>query len=352
MRKVPLPDFFRFWRSFSFGFASKLWFFSLLSPLILSLQLYALPLDRADPSARGPEGSILVVEPPLAFAVDQRLKKNVDFWVSIYTQYDSSRGLLHDAKYIDHVYEVMDLRTGGAKSSKLVREHKKKWKAVLLSLHRKQGTSQALTDDEKRIFDLFQDVNEPNKFLNAAHRKRLRFQLGQKENFLDGIYQSGRFLPAMEQIFKKEGMPVELTRLPFVESSFNVKARSKVGASGIWQFMRSTGRLFLTVNEALDERNDPLKATEAAAKLLKLNFESLRNWPLAVTAYNHGRKGMMRAVRRVGSEELEELVTEYHARTFGFASGNFFTEAWPPLKWKNTRKSTLGRSRRPNRSTL
>ena len=173
---------------------------------------------------------------------------------------------------------------------------------------------------------MFLNVNEPNKFLNAAHRKRLRFQQGMKENYLNGLKMSGRYLPLMEEVFRKEGLPVELTRLPFVESSFNVHARSKVGASGIWQFMRSTGRLFLKINDSVDERNDPVRATEAAAKLLKGNFESLRTWPLAVTAYNHGRKGMMRAVRKVGSEDLEDVVDDYRSRTFGFASSNFFTE--------------------------
>jgi membrane-bound lytic murein transglycosylase D len=128
----------------------------------------------------------------------------------------------------------------------------------------------------------------------------------------------------MEQIFREEGLPVELTRLPFVESSFNIRARSKVGASGIWQFMRSTGRHFLRINDAVDERNDPILATEAAAKLLKVNYESLKAWPLAVTAYNHGRQGMMRAVRRVGSDELDDVIGGYRARSFGFASSNFF----------------------------
>jgi membrane-bound lytic murein transglycosylase D len=183
-----------------------------------------------------------------------------------------------------------------------------------------------MTDEEKKIYQLFSDVNEPNKFYEAASRKRLRIQLGQKDRFLDGLIQSGRYLPIMEDIFRKEGLPVELTRLPFVESSFNTRARSKVGASGIWQFMRFTGKLFVHVNDAVDERNDPIRATEAAAKLLKMNYESLGNWPLAVTAYNHGREGMVRAVRKIGSDELEEVVADYRSRSFGFASSNFFTE--------------------------
>ncbi len=274
---------------------------------------------------------VRTIMPPLKFEVDGKLTKNLKFWINIYTQYSTYQGLIHDAKYIDHVYEVLDLKTFEKRPEKAVREAKKKWKAVLLSLHRKLDhqknlTPENLTDDERHVFQLFADIHETNKFLNAAHRKRLRFQLGQKDRFLDGLYQSGKYLPMMEEIFKKEGLPVELTRLPFVESSFNLKARSKVGASGIWQFMRSTGKLFLKINDILDERNDPVRATEAAARLLRMNYESLKAWPLAVTAYNHGRKGMMKAVLRVGSDDLDEIVKEYRSRKFGFASSNFFTE--------------------------
>jgi membrane-bound lytic murein transglycosylase D len=255
---------------------------------------------------------------PVRFSADERLKKAVNFWVGIYTQYDTSQGLIHDAKYVDHVYEVI--------RPSMARAAKKKWKDVLLSLHRKKDQPDTWTEDEKKVAKMFEDISEPNKFLNAAHRKRMRFQLGQKNQFIAGYKSAGRYLPMMEEVFKKEGLPVELTRLPFVESSFNLKARSKVGASGIWQFMRSTGRLFLRVDDAVDERNDPIRATEAAARLLKMNYESLGSWPLAVTAYNHGRKGIMRAVRKVGTSDLETLVAEYRTRSFGFASSNFFVE--------------------------
>lgn len=282
------------------------------------------------------------VLPPVAFDVDGRMRKNVAFWVKVYTEFSTDQGLIHDAKYIDHVYEFLDLREGDLPSSKKIRAAKEKWKKLLLSVHRKQNTPDKLNDEEKKVYELFSDVNEPNKFLNAAHRKRLRFQLGQKNQYLDGLKQSGRYLPIMEEIFRKEGLPVELTRLPFVESSFNVRARSKVGASGIWQFMRSTGRLFLKITDAVDERNDPIRATEAAAKLLRLNYESLGKWPLAVTAYNHGRKGMMRAVRTVGSEELEDLVGNYRGRTFGFASSNFFTELLAAIEVERNSKKYFG----------
>src|SRR5690606_22709448 len=134
--------------------------------------------------------------------------------------------------------------------------------------------------------ELFRKIGDPNKFLNAAHYKRLRFQLGLKDRFLDGVKLSGEYLPFMDRIFIEHGLPFELTRLPIVESRYNAKARSKVGASGIWQFMPRTGADFMMINDAVDERNDPLRATEAAAKLLSINYKTLGNWPLAVTAYN------------------------------------------------------------------
>lgn len=257
------------------------------------------------------------------FEPEGRLKKNVAFWIDVYSKYHTRQGIIHDTKYVDHVYEQIE---DPAKS----RDFKKKWRSVLLSLHQKSLSGPidpgTLTPDEKKVFTLFEDIDEPNKYLNASHRKRLRFQVGMREHFLDALKASGRYLPLMEEVFLRDGLPIELTRLPFVESSFNLVIQSKVGASGVWQFMPATGRLYLRVDAAVDERNDPVRATEAAAKLLKSNFDSLGTWPLAVTAYNHGRKNLMRAVRRAGSTDLNVLLSEYRARNFGFASSNYFAE--------------------------
>lgn len=251
------------------------------------------------------------------------LRTAVDFWVKIYGTYSTNEGVIHDTKDLNIIYEAIDRRKVNIKAAK------NKVRQILLKLHRLKIAEskehyEELNAEEKRIATLFDRSNDRLKFLNAAHYKRLRFQLGQKDRIKEGIIESGRYLPFMEEIFYKEGLPRPLTRLPFVESSFNTRARSKVGASGIWQFMRATGREFIKINESVDERNDPLRATEAAAKLLKINFDSLKSWPLAVTAYNHGRTGLMRAVRRLGTDDLEEIIENNKARNFGFASSNFF----------------------------
>jgi membrane-bound lytic murein transglycosylase D len=130
----------------------------------------------------------------------------------------------------------------------------------------------------------------------------------------------------MERIFREHGLPPELTRLPLIESCFNLHAYSKVGAAGIWQFMPSTGRLYMDVNPLVDERKDPIAATRAAAQFLTHNYERLGTWPLAITAYNHGPGGMSRAIRETGTDEIGYIVRNYTGPAFGFASRNFYAE--------------------------
>lgn len=279
--------------------------------------------------------------------MEGKLTRNVRFWVDIYAKYSIQQGVLHDAKYVDRVYEVIDLRrAGGGGQSPGVRAAKRRYRELLLSVHRKKDDPASLSGEEKRIYDLFADIPDPNRYLNAAHRKRLHFQQGMRERFKESIEESGKYLPLMEEVFKRHGLPSELTRLPFVESSFNLRARSKTGASGVWQFMPGTARLFLAVDDSVDERNDPIRSTEAAAQLLAMNYESLGTWPLAVTAYNHGRKGMMRAVRRVGSDDFEQLVESYKARNFGFASSNYFTELLAAIEVERDAEKYFGPIRR------
>ena len=102
--------------------------------------------------------------------------------------------------------------------------------------------------------NLFSDIKHDLRLVHATYRDRIRSQLGQKERFQQGIVWAGRYLHQMEEIFRGEGVPIEITRLPFVESSFNLMARSKVGASGIWQFMRSTDHLAMRPRHETTDR--------------------------------------------------------------------------------------------------
>src|SRR5262249_12569274 len=150
-------------------------------------------------------------------------------------------------------------------------------------------------------------VTEPSL---ADLRENVHTQVGIKERFREGVIRSGRYIDGFQQIFEKEGVPSTIALLPLVESSYENRALSSAGAAGIWQFTRSTGRLYLTVTRKGDERMDPARATRAAARLLHDNYNALGSWPLAITAYNHGRGGMMRAQGEIGSSDITKIIDE------------------------------------------
>ena len=272
------------------------------------------------------------------FAVPEKLRESFQFWVDIYSKYSTHQGLLHDSLYPHLVYEVIDFSDIDEntdltdvqkllKRTEFVKQRKKHIKQLILSLQTlKESQQEDWSSEQKRLWTLFQRVEEKRKYKKAATERRLRFQLGQKDRFLHGIFYSGRYLEKMEKIFREANLPLELTRLPFVESSFNILARSKVGASGIWQFMPRTGKEYMTVNALVDERNDPITSTRASAKMLKLNYNRLQDWPLAITAYNFGLYGIRRLVKRRGTSDLVEIIhSKKRSHRFGFASANFYS---------------------------
>ncbi len=193
------------------------------------------------------------------------------------------------------------------------------------------------------IYKKFIDIDEQNKFINASRPGRIRTQRGHRSNFKEGLYYSGKYIPQMEKIFKDYGLPVELVRLPFVESYFNPRAVSGVNAVGIWQFMKGTGREYMKVDNGYDERRDPIVSTHAAAKLLKKSYTYLYNdWPLAVTSYNHGKYGMKRAVQSICSRDLLKLIREYKGRNFGYSTKNFYAQFLATLYIENNHKKIFG----------
>ena len=112
---------------------------------------------------------------------------------------------------------------------------------------------------------------------------------------------SDYYFPMFEQALDNYNIPLELKYLAIVESALRPTATSRVGATGLWQFMFSTGKMFgLNVNSYVDDRSDPLKATQAACKYLKSLYKSLGDWDLALAAYNSGPGNVSKAIRRSG----------------------------------------------------
>ncbi len=265
------------------------------------------------------ETSVLDADP---FPRPAGLESDIAFWRTVFGVISSDQALLHDNRYLGVVYETVDIPPNASPRTrgKIADRSRDRYRKILNLLA--SGKRSGLSADEQRVLGLW-PADVTNEELQAAAR-RIRFQQGLSDRYLAGLKRSGTWKSYIEQQFVDSGVPIGLAALPHVESSFNPEARSHVGASGLWQFTRSTGRRFMEIDHVVDERRDPYRSSEAAAKLLAYNYSILKSWPLAITAYNHGVAGMRRAVRITGTEDFTVINREYDGRTFGFASRNFY----------------------------
>lgn len=264
------------------------------------------------------------------FPQPPELEPDVDFWVSIFTEYHSGEGVLHDNRHLGVVYERVDLATNLSRTARnrLIADRRKALQRTLRTLA--GGKRDKLSAEEARVLALWPE-GVSNATLSAAVN-RIRFQQGLSDRFRAGLERSGRWRSYIHAEFEALGVPRELAALPHVESSYNPEARSHVGASGIWQFTRSTARRFMRVDHVLDERNDPYTATRGAGRLLAYNYSIVGNWPMAITAYNHGLSGVRRAMRQYGDTAYVDILRKYDGRTFGFASRNFYVAFLAAMK--------------------
>ena len=218
------------------------------------------------------------------------LESTVEFWKKIFTEYSISQLVFFDPLDMSRIYDVLDV------------------------------------GEDSRTPEYINGERERIAATHGVDVERVRAQRGIKERTAAGLKRSGRHIAQMQQIFRERGLPIELTYLPIVESSYDLNARSSAGALGMWQFMRTTGRQYMRVDRSIDERRDPIESTRAAAAFLQQSYETLGNWPLAITAYNYGPGGMARAVKEMESDNLVDLIRDYRHPYWGFPPKNFYAE--------------------------
>lgn len=128
----------------------------------------------------------------------------------------------------------------------------------------------------------------------------------QRKTELSGVMigLSDYYFPIFEEILDQYQLPQELRFLPMIESALNPRAVSRVGATGLWQFMYGTGRMYkLTINSYVDERRDPIASTHAAARYLRDLYSIYKDWTLVIAAYNCGPGNVNKAIRRAGGKK-------------------------------------------------
>jgi membrane-bound lytic murein transglycosylase D len=278
------------------------------------------------------------------FDIPLYFRDSSKFWFSVYAEYSSSQVILHDKLNLGLRYTVLDFSflkksnlnrfTKSNIQTKITHEKVKNIKRQINKLKNIKSFSKVKKSELFKILILNKVV------LSSNHKKRqnqltllyqnIRAQTGQRNKVYQGII---NFLP-YENFFKHYfdlfQLPQELLGIPFLESSFNTTAHSKVGALGIWQIMPFIARKLLPYNEHIDGRMSPFLSTIASLHLLKQNKRILKRWDLSVTAYNSGTKHLLIAKKKLKVKlrnlSLKKVFTMYNHPHLGFASKNFFPE--------------------------
>jgi membrane-bound lytic murein transglycosylase D len=292
----------------------------------------ALPAEDGDEVvlATPPEVEPLTAPPTVQgdFPVPAELRHAVAFWQQVFGVWGARQFAIHDRDHLGIVYDVVEIPAGptyklNAEQRLVLDRHRNRIEAQLGELERRLKRRIGLTEEQRRLHEVIKRGGGAPAVAGAA--ERLRLQRGMRESFRQGLEASSRYGAIFRRVFREAGLPEDLAYLPHVESAFTATARSPAGAVGVWQFMPATGKRFLRMDEAVDERYDPVFATRGAARFLADAHTKLGSWPLAITAYNHGLGGMARA-RELCGPDIACIVRRYESPAFGFASKNFYAE--------------------------
>ena len=253
------------------------------------------------------------------FPTPRGLAADVHFWEKVFGQYSPDECIFHDKDNLSIIYAVKRLPGDTpAQQSRAVRRYLKALRASLKHLAETGEPRNAL---ERRMYD----ITEPRLRYPAYWRyamDNVRCQRG--VDLGPSLARSRRHLKMVKRVLARQGLPTDLAYLPHLESGYDPLARSRAGARGLWQLMPITARLAgLRVTRHSDFRLDPLKATLAAAGMLKDFFSRTHSWPLAITAYNYGINGTVRAIKRWGASYMT-VRAHHHTKLFGFAARNYY----------------------------
>jgi membrane-bound lytic murein transglycosylase D len=199
----------------------------------------------------------------------QGLEQRVDFWKKVYVQYGADDVIIHDRIYVNLIYTVATKVTQNEKIAEIQN-----------ALREIQSNLETPDNLSPTAFPIFEAIIAQGLPLSSSLIDHLLINIhkqnGIKERFREGVIRAGRHVEKFSEIMTNHGLPSELALLPLVESAFQ-NAKSKAGAVGVWQFTSGTGKLYMKINNKVDERLDTVRSCEAAARFLRDNYKVLGN---------------------------------------------------------------------------
>jgi membrane-bound lytic murein transglycosylase D len=250
------------------------------------------------------------------------ISSDIEFWERIYSVNDSSQCLLVDEDNLSRVFEVVDLpRRRWSKKKKIARSIAK-LKRSLRSIAKDPQRELNVFDQQTKL-SVSTNTLDPEQYKSIA--KRLRCQRGMRGSLQMSFELAKAHLPTVFREVKELGLPADLAYLPYLESGYRRKARSPVGARGLWQLMPETARSAgLKVNRRVDQRLDVQRSTRAALLELKKYHETTKSWGLALTSYVYGHNGVMREVNDHKSNSYVYIRANHKSKIFQFSSKNYY----------------------------
>ena len=288
-------------------------------------------------SQLGPPVQSYPIDCKETFSCPPSLMPRVSFWVEVFSRWDTNTAIFHDKDAPQRVFSTLRRKDGcrRIRNGDSADRERKRLKRELKSIASRIKAGRSLTSDQTRLYSSFKGASAAELERSS---ERIRCQSGNKNRMRKALEQFHIYRPTILDALEKQNLTPELQYLPFVESAFDPKALSHVGAAGLWQIMPATGRkLGLIVDSRVDERYDPRSATYAAALYFRNSVDDLSETafenghsieaknlnPFVVTSYNYGVRGMQRAIKQVGLD-YERLLEEYKSPNFQTAVKNFY----------------------------
>ncbi|HLG20093.1 MAG TPA: transglycosylase SLT domain-containing protein [Bdellovibrionota bacterium] len=284
----------------------------------------------------------LLEEHPLAsdpaFPCPKEIARRVDFWVDVFHKFGTDQVVFHDTDQPHRVYSVLTSTASCTRRREpaAIKNERQRIRTILLSIADRWGSGNNWNEDELHFVGLF-DGATPQEIRDAADN--IRCQQGNRDRFLEGLRRYGAYRDLITAALREAKLPEDIQYLPFVESSYDPRAYSRVGAAGLWQIMPRTARLLgLKLNDTIDERFDPILATKGAIRYFKDSYDEMHAiveasftekndvslGPFVITSYNYGTVGMRRALKQIGPDYIKVL-TDYSGRRFRTAVKNFYS---------------------------